>query len=1551
MYNCECLIHPFQNDPGTSQSQRAMEELLSGAAKIDARTLADLLDYFIQLSRHINYYDSQLNVSDWQLFFKNSTPFTLASVIKYQPDQLQNDLSYFNVVFSKKPSATGLQLQAYFIFYHFISKINNWYLSVKDSGLPVEKSLEVIIKDKLRQPVKDFIRYTNAAVKWYGIKRIDFSGLYDNKAWNLDLIDLYTIDDSFKSSTPSPFKQINNLYQNFSLSLPVFFSAIKIISSDAEKSLGQSLLPLKEELQKNHPPHLGLLFVFLNLFRHLQDDLNGYTKKHLDFFYKDVLQIKSREAIADKAFVVFEIQKQLYSYLIKKGILVKDGKDTKKEQILFSLDEDIVVTKTQVTDIRTLFLNNQVIPNPAKNGTNSTLLEGVYMAPDATKADGIDEDFQTDVGNFYTLGNKESKYISPGTNIYKPYPKARLGFILASPVLLLNEGTRTVTITLDCSLDEKICEELSALTFPAAKNCCDENTSVDNKPPVIEYPLFFPLTELYSSVVDALKTAYYYVSEAIISEGIKQGLDPKTAVILKKFLISSNENTEPKTYCYCPTETNRFDAVIPAADFESQVSFDSEIVSKLFKKQKPLRLYFSGEKEWIEPDDASSSFEILPNIFANQFSLIIKTSISADKPSITFYDQEKLKEDFDTNFPLVKVEMDDHFKMSLKYRNPENDCCLNKDLTFENNKIPVSLYHFFRNVKIEKDSKIDIQVCGLKNFIVQNDESVQDVNGPVYPFGTRPDLIDFDVNHTVANVATIPGYPSPLPSPLPNLIGPNFYIGSREIFYKNWDKLCVNLNWKDKPVNFNDFYTAYVKREIPDPNNPGNTITILGLNEADFQINFSLLESGKWLPEKNTTGKGFTNTITGDYNRKLFAKEPCGTGCFQLNQYDYSFNIEGKDFPGTRKFLDINFDVKKFEPTVHNGFIRLNLQNQDFLHKDYAYVLARQMMAIGKFPDKGVEGAIYLGTGNSVIVFKDTGSIILAIKTEIENAVIKAGATKAEADNIITQLGIVRDPMSPSGLNITNAEFLSKLNLPVNNTSNLAGDTKGIVDGIILKVNLLQTLLSIFQPNGQLKDDLSVPIPNEPWTPIISNMSLDYTATATSTDIDFIHLYPFAGTYKREEIQLQPSLFPTFCDEGTLFLGLKDLVPGDNLNLLFQLAEATSDSESEKEDVYWFYLDNNIWKPLRKGFEVLEDSTESLTASGIVKFALPENMTKDNTVMPKSLHWIKAAIAKNSKAVGETTGIHSQAIEVSFTNSAANDKLRLSEPLAAQSISKLNVADANVKSVQQPYETFGGRLPEMEGQFYVRVSEQLRHKGRAIQKFDYERLALEAFPQLFKAKCINHSFALNAHIYKNDFPYAPGYVILAVIPDLNKLKAGNSFEPKVPVSIIEKIDAYIRKRTSPFVRFRSMNPRYEPMNICLRVKLLAGKDENYYKEKLKQDLRELLAPWAVGQYDKLTFGQCVYRSDIIRFLETRDYVDFISDFKMGKEAETPGNKSKVCPDTPRSILIAGNIDVCIEPPECEKWMICRDENNNETKDCCATELVPIVQYCKEQIIV
>jgi len=226
-FDCNCLIHPFQNDPGTSQSHRVMDELLSGAAKIDARTLADLLDYFTQLSRHINYYDIQLNVSDWKSFFKESIPFMLASVINYKLTDLENKFISYNSLFDKKPTPAGLQLNAYFIFYRFINKINDWHLSIKGSGLPAELLIETLIKDRLNDPVKKFITYINAGVKKYGIRRIDFRKLNENKVWNIELTDFYSIDNTFSTGTKSKFKQINNLNEKFKTLFPVFLEAVR----------------------------------------------------------------------------------------------------------------------------------------------------------------------------------------------------------------------------------------------------------------------------------------------------------------------------------------------------------------------------------------------------------------------------------------------------------------------------------------------------------------------------------------------------------------------------------------------------------------------------------------------------------------------------------------------------------------------------------------------------------------------------------------------------------------------------------------------------------------------------------------------------------------------------------------------------------------------------------------------------------------------------------------------------------------------------------------------------------------------------------------------------------------------------------------------------------------------------------------------------------------------------------------------------------------------------------------------------------------------------
>jgi hypothetical protein len=1548
-----------------------MNELLQGAATIDGRTMAGLLDYFVQLSKHINYYDSQLAIKDWQPFFQNSAPFIIASIIRYNRRATENKLAGYKKAFNKKPSKAGLQLLMQYVNNQLIKKINDWQLKLHDT-LPVKQTLGSLIKNTLSDTVRQFMLLNNAAVKWYCVKPQSFNTLLDNYAWELDITDAYAnlTSEAFMAKGKTKRKRLLALYKDVEQLIPSLLDAIRIISGSAEQSLHQSLLPLQEDLQEKHHPHLALLFAFLKLFGHLQNDLNSFTKKHLDFFYKKVLQLQPQRALPDKAHIVFEIQNQLNAYLLQKGTQLKDGKDGNKQEIRFATDQEIVVNKTQIADKRTLFLNNQTV-------STTTYLEGVYMAPDAGKANGIDKEFKEVPNSWPTVGADYSKCIDPENKFVYPYPNARIGFILASPVLLLNEGTRKVTITLSCLLKNNFCSTLNPITG-STNSCCDPNTTTTAiTGDTNAYNSFVPADTLYNDVAALLSQSFYYLNHTILAAIVKKGLSKDLNERLNKLLTIRYIRSEAdrqgasdrldSNICYCAREEKIFETILTEQQFTGKFNeAERLILAHFLKPRKALTVSFSGDKEWLLPETTPlitlTPGSMAPSGADKPFTINITAELQPHQKAVTFYNAENLKEDLNTTLPVVKVELDDKIKLleTVTATAIKEQCFERKPA---NEEQPVSLYHFFRNVTIANDdlTKIEVTACGLKNFIVQNNESLQNVNAPVYPFGTRPMIIDFDIKKTML---------PPSADFKPNLKGPDFYIGSQEVFGKKWNEVYVNINWKDKPTDFNDYYKGYLLREDwPNCAQPPVNGDVFGLNECEFQVNLSILENGTWVKEKGSTSSNTVlNEYTGDNNRQLFAKGISSTTCYTEDTYAYDQTIQlrvddtEQQFTITPAFNVTNAPLAPYGVNSRNNFLRLNLQNQDFLHKDYSYVLARQMMAFGRYPTR-VDGAVYDKNGvpsvfDITVFFGNIGPRVIELAGEVLNSAIEdilqdlitivenkigAGVNVPFLNNVIdrcktllnnissiTTLSITDIFDNPFDVDAQDGTEQGDINIEVRNFyTNLFGllstDLTDVADDLKTTIRAkFDEILDEADVDDFFSDNFDIgEVPNEPWTPVIKEISIDYKATATITDINLVHLYPYTGTYKAEELQTAPSLFPTFCDEGTLYLGLKDLQPGSNLNVLFQLAEATADSESQKEDIQWYYLENNTWKLLRTGFEVLEDATEGLTTSGIIRFALPGNMTNENTVLPKGLHWIKAAIPVNSRSVAETMGIFTQAVRATFTNEEANEKQRLSEPLPAASLTKLKVADTAVKKITQPFETFGGHVPEESGQYYVRVSELLRHKGRAIQKFDYERLVLNAFPQVFKAKCINHSFALDAHKYVNDHAIAPGYVLLAVIPDMNKLKAMQQFEPRVPVSMLEAIQQYLAKKTSPFVRLRVMNPRYEKVQFCLRVKLYLGKDENFYKEKLKEDLREFLAPWAVGVYDKLTFGQCINRSDIIRFLETRDYIDYIIELKMLHEDDetntAPIDQSEVCPVTPRSILIAGDIDVCIQQQDCASW--------------------------------
>jgi hypothetical protein len=86
---------------------------------------------------------------------------------------------------------------------------------------------------------------------------------------------------------------------------------------------------------------------------------------------------------------------------------------------------------------------------------------------------------------------------------------------------------------------------------------------------------------------------------------------------------------------------------------------------------------------------------------------------------------------------------------------------------------------------------------------------------------------------------------------------------------------------------------------------------------------------------------------------------------------------------------------------------------------------------------------------------------------------------------------------------------------------------------------------------------------------------------------------------------------------------------------------------------------------------------------------------------------------------------------------------------------------------------------------------------------------------------------------------------------------------------------------------------YETIQVTSQVKLRKEfADISYYQNKLIEDLKGFISPWSILKDAKLSFEGKIYKSQIINFIEEREYVDYITAFDVVKH--TYDNKLITC---------------------------------------------------------
>ncbi len=175
----------------------------------------------------------------------------------------------------------------------------------------------------------------------------------------------------------------------------------------------------KEYSEGDIDPHLTVFICFLKLLENSKKQFDGITKRHLDFYYYEVLQLKKQPFTPDKVYTLFELAKNADNQQIAKDTLLDGDKDTDGKTRNYGVCEELVVNKSTISQFKSTYLDNQ----------------GWYEAQVPNSGDGQGSDLENESKSWMPFGNTD-------------FNNASFGFTIGAPSLKMSDGPRSITLSL-----------------------------------------------------------------------------------------------------------------------------------------------------------------------------------------------------------------------------------------------------------------------------------------------------------------------------------------------------------------------------------------------------------------------------------------------------------------------------------------------------------------------------------------------------------------------------------------------------------------------------------------------------------------------------------------------------------------------------------------------------------------------------------------------------------------------------------------------------------------------------------------------------------------------------------------------------------------------------------------------------------------------------------------------------------------------------------------------------------------------------------------------
>ncbi|MDX1908547.1 MAG: hypothetical protein SF053_16035 [Bacteroidia bacterium] len=426
---------------GATQSGRLPERLMPSQVPLDRRTLSELMALTVASARHVRYYDAQNNgEGNWAGFFFSDVSFLLAYIIHTHTDAWEQAHQETVARFWQSQEHTDRYACVREMCEQILQmarEVDDWLEYLRYLGVYQPKSIEEEVTEELRFIVQDRLGAHLRKLRAYDLGAsapdalgypmdLPFDGF--DTLWALDTAapENIFVGADLADKLESSALKLRQLFQNF-------LHTVTHIRFHFQQYFDLSL-----QEKANHPPHTALFITALKLYGHVQHDLNEITARHLAFYYEHILHQFRRAHVPDEVHARLELAQHIPSHILPAGTRFTAGTAQTGQELFYKLTQDTPLSQAAVASLKTVFLSHYT-----KIAFGSfQLVTGIYAAPIANSADGHGAVFDKTQAAWPLVGEEQHIRRPEARNM----TDAPVGWAIASPVLYLPEGQRTVRV-------------------------------------------------------------------------------------------------------------------------------------------------------------------------------------------------------------------------------------------------------------------------------------------------------------------------------------------------------------------------------------------------------------------------------------------------------------------------------------------------------------------------------------------------------------------------------------------------------------------------------------------------------------------------------------------------------------------------------------------------------------------------------------------------------------------------------------------------------------------------------------------------------------------------------------------------------------------------------------------------------------------------------------------------------------------------------------------------------------------------------------------------